>query len=364
MKSITQYWQTINIVSILLFPLSLIFCLLVVIRRHLYRIGLLKTYQAAIPIIVVGNIYIGGNGKTPFVIWLVKQLKSVGYKPAIVSRGYGASNSQSTNNPFPRRVNLQQNRELFSDEPVLIHQATSCPVFIDPVRTRAVQAIERSTDCDIIISDDGLQHYAMSRDIEINISDAGRLYGNTFCLPAGPLRESRQRLQSVDYHVFNISQLKTSQQDSLKIELAAKKAEFTMDYQLYSLQSMSENQIDGDSSAVSIEDFKGKTVHAVAGIGDPNNFFVLLKNYGLTIIEHPFADHFQYQKEDLIFETPHPIIMTEKDAVKCQSFFAKGNRGERGEIRDCWFLPIQAIIDDALIGSILQQLNSTNKNIL
>lgn len=349
MTSLTNYWQTINIVSVLLSPVSLLYCSLVVMRRWMYQVGLLRSYQSSLPIIVVGNIYIGGNGKTPFVIWLVKQLKSAGYKPGIVSRGYGALIDKNTDLAFPRQVNLQQDQLLFSDEPVLIQQSTDCPVSIDPVRTHAVQKIEQATDCDIIISDDGMQHYAMSRDIEINISDAKRLYGNGLCLPAGPLREGRQRLNSVDYHVFNISRL---QAQASTFEDRTAENEFYMVYELNTLQPLS----GGESSAVSLNDLKGKTVHAVAGIGEPDNFFSLLRDYGLTIIEHPFADHYQYQAEDLIFSEPYPIIMTEKDAVKCRSLSPDDT------IPDCWFLPIQAKLDDGLIASIIKQLDILTLN--
>ena len=345
MKSITGYWQTINPVSILLFPISLVFCFLVILRRQLYRIGLLSSYKASIPIIVVGNIYIGGNGKTPFVIWLVNQLKLSGYKPAIVSRGYGALNEQSAKIPFPRLVNLQQNHQLFSDEPLLIYKSTECPVIIDPIRIRAVKKIEQSLDCDIIVSDDGLQHYAMLRDIEINISDAKRLYGNSFCLPAGPLREHRQRLKSIDYHVFNISQI-----DAGKNTQQYADNEYSMNYELHSLCPLCRNE--SNNSLSTLEDFKGKIVHAVAGIGEPKNFFELLKTYGLSIIEHPFDDHYQYQKDDLNFVETYPIIMTEKDAVKCQSVFAEES------LENCWFLPIEAKIDDNLLNSIISQLKS------
>lgn len=343
MQLITRYWQTINIISILLYPLSLFYCSVVSIRRVLYHSGLFNSYQAAIPVIVVGNIYIGGNGKTPFVIWLVNQLKAAGYKPAIVSRGYGAVKDNSNEFPFPRQVNLQQNRQLFSDEPILIYQSTQCPVFIDPVRTRAVQRVESITDCDVIISDDGLQHYAMSRFIEINITDARRLYGNGLCLPAGPLRERPQRLKSVDYHIFNKSRVKV-----LKSEEQYAENEFSMAYEVNSLESL----FDDENRSMSLNELKGKTVHAVAGIGEPDNFFTLLKDFGLTIIEHPFADHYQYQRDDLIFAQPHPIIMTQKDAVKCQSLALQD------KLREYWFLPIEAKIEHRLIKSIIKQLKT------
>ena len=342
MKPITHYWQSLNFVSVVLSPVSALFCLLVSLRRAFFRFGWLKSYSSTLPVIVVGNIYIGGNGKTPFVIWLAEQLKAAGYKPGIVSRGYGAVIQQESGQAWPRRVNLQHNIELFGDEPFLIHQSTQCPVIIDPVRTRAVQSIEHETDCDVIISDDGLQHYAMSRFIEINITDAKRLYGNGLCLPAGPLREGRGRLKSVDYIVYNISQC-----DSVNSMALTHDNAFTMAYETSLLLPLS----DKTEESMTLNDLKGKIVHAVAGIGEPDNFFDLLKSYGLKVIEHPFADHYQYQKQDLIFEQDYPVLMTEKDAVKCGflSLLDSSNY---------WYLPIKASIDTALAKAITERLKT------
>ena len=350
MKKISNYWQTINPVSIALAPLSLLFCTLVFVRRFLYRMGLIQSYNSRLPVIVAGNIYIGGNGKTPFVIWLAKQLKKAGYKPGIVSRGYGARDHK--NDPgWPRQVSLQQDWQLFGDEPMLIYQSTHCPVIIDPIRSRAVKKVEQDTDCDVIISDDGLQHYAMSRLIEINITDAGRLYGNGLCLPAGPLRESQGRLKSVDYLIYNISQQDLTA-NSKEANRQYNDNEFTMDYEFNELLPLSRKQSDilsdASNQAMTLNDLKGKIVHAVAGIGEPDNFFRLLKQQGLILIEHPFSDHYQYQQEDLVFNDAYPIIMTEKDAVKCHSF----------QLNDCWYLPIQAKIDDALLQSVVRKLKA------
>ncbi|NOQ78780.1 MAG: tetraacyldisaccharide 4'-kinase [Gammaproteobacteria bacterium] len=343
MKSITHYWQSINFVSMMLAPISFLFCSLVFIRRLCYRLGIFKSVSEKLPVIVVGNIYIGGSGKTPFVIWLVEQLKDAGYKPAVVSRGYGALNEKEADLPWPRLVNLQQDIRLFGDEPFIIHQATQCPVVVDPDRKRAVKKISRSTDCDVIISDDGLQHYAMSRFIEINITDARRLYGNGLCLPAGPLREGVGRLNSVDYIIYNISRgfaHKTVPQETIQYP----EKTFSMEYELLLMKSLSEQT----EQSMTLKDFKGKIVHAVAGIGDPEQFFTLLKNYGLIVIEHPFNDHYQYKKSDLVFDEPHPVIMTEKDAVKCRRF----------SLSDSWYLPIKAKIDHNLLIQIVNQLKT------
>lgn len=350
MKKLSHYWQTINLVSIALSPLSLLFCTMVFLRRFSYRIGLIQSRTSRLPVIVVGNIYIGGNGKTPFVIWLARQLKKAGYKPGVVSRGYGASDKKDDPG-WPRQVNPDQDRQLFGDEPMLIYLSTQCPVIIDPVRSRAVKKLEQDTDCNVIISDDGLQHYAMSRTIEINITDARRLYGNGLCLPAGPLREGQSRLKSIDYLIYNISQQ----------DLAAKNTgsngqygdhEFTMDYEFDALVPLSGKDFNASSEplnqAMTLKDLKGKMVHAVAGIGEPDNFFRLLKKQGLILIEHPFSDHYQYQQKDLMFNESYPIIMTEKDAVKCCSF----------QLNECWYLPIQAKIDDTLVRFVVKKLEA------
>ncbi len=368
MKSITHYWQNLNFVSLSLAPISFLFCFLVALRRFFYRIGLLKSKKSQLPVIVVGNIYLGGNGKTPFVVWLVEQLKQAGYKPGIVSRGYGASQKAS----WPRRVDLKQDVLLFGDEPYFLHKATQCPVIIDPIRTRAVDKIISDTDCDIIVSDDGLQHYAMSRFIEINLTDARRLYGNGLCLPAGPLREAKHRLKSVDYIVYNTS---SSQAKPFSLKMSEKK--FSMDYETSELQLVSGRSLspqntstlqespdlsknvflDKVGQSMTLKDFKGKIVHAVAGIGEPENFFNLLEGYGLKVIKHPFDDHFEFQAEDIIFDEPYPVIMTEKDAVKCRSLFEQELSGSKLRT-DVWYLPIKARVDDSLTQSILNKLKT------
>ena len=250
MKPVSAYWQSFNIVSIALAPVSFIFCALTFLRRQMYQFGLLRVYRSHLPLIVVGNIYIGGNGKTPLVIELTRQLQAQGYRPGIVSRGYGAQNDKQTV-PFPRRVQ-NNDVQLYGDEPVLIQQATGCPVFIDPVRSRAVQAMEQQTDCNVIISDDGMQHYAMYRDIEINVTDARRQYGNGLCLPAGPLREPVSRLKSVDYIVYNTSRGKLAKPADLVPSRDIYPKVYTMDYKSGLLQSVGSLNPDQSLSLIHI----------------------------------------------------------------------------------------------------------------
>ncbi len=354
MKSITHYWHSINPVSIALAPVSYFFCLLVSLRRLLYCKGIIKSCAASVPVIVVGNIYIGGNGKTPFVIWLVEQLQQAGYKPAVVSRGYGAI-AQAEGFPWPRLVDRQQDTQLYGDEPFLIHQVTGCPVLVDPQRCRAVKAVTEHTDCDVIISDDGLQHYAMQRFMEINISDGSKLYGNGLCLPAGPLRETVSRLNSVDYIIYNVSRGQLSLAVKAKMQLRkngllSDRNEFFMDYTFSTVHSIPAGNVSqGSGQSMTLSDFKGKIIHAVAGIGAPEQFFKLLTAHGLKVIEHPFADHHQYQQNELVFDDTgesYPVIMTEKDAVKCRSF----------SLQNLWYLPVKASLDDGLTDCILAQL--------
>ncbi len=346
MKSVSAYWQSFNIVSMALAPVSFIFCALTFLRRQMYQFGLLSVYRSRLPLIVVGNIYIGGNGKTPLVIELTRQLQAQGYRPGIVSRGYGAKKDNQTP-PFPRRVQ-NNDVQLYGDEPVLIQQATGCPVFIDPVRSRAVQAIEQQTDCNVIISDDGMQHYAMYRDIEINVTDARRQYGNGLCLPAGPLREPESRLKSVDYIVYNTSRGKLEKLADLVPSPDIFPKVYTMEYKAGLLQSV--GSLNPDQSSMTLNDFKGKMVHAVAAIGEPDAFFRQLKQAGVKVIEHPFPDHFQFTEQALDFKDQKPIIMTQKDAVKCTTF----------NLKDTWYLPVQADIDRQFFTGIAQQLQSPN----
>lgn len=332
MKSITHYWHSLNPVSVILIPVSLIFCCLVKLRRFAYQQHWLAINRFSLPVIVVGNIYVGGNGKTPFVIWLAEQLKHQGLKPAIVSRGYGASREGGN---WPREVILNGDITRYGDEPYLLKQQTGCPVIIDPDRSRAIKKIQQEYEADLIISDDGLQHYAMSRFIEINITDAKRLYGNRLCLPAGPLREACSRLQQVDYIVYNQAAGQFSQE-------AEKDKEYLMSYDFDVLQSL-----DGKKS-VRLEEFMGQTVHAVAGIGDPSRFFSLLSDRGIELIEHAFADHYFYAKKDLVFSDSYPVIMTEKDAVKCT----------RLTLDNAWFLPIKARVEGRLSENIMKKLRN------
>ncbi len=253
--------------------------------------GVLESHRISVPVIVVGNISVGGTGKTPMVTFLVSHLRSLGFHPGVVSRGYGGNATH-----WPQSVNAKSDVLLVGDEAVLIAAQCACPMVVGPDRTAAVNQLLENYDCDIVISDDGLQHYALGRDLEIVIIDEQRQFGNGFCLPAGPLRERPSRLNEVELIIYNGGQGRGAMR--LHIDQAF-------------------NLVD-DTRCVSLEEFVGQSVHAVAGIGNPQRFFQQLRAKGLLPIEHPFPDHYMYRPDDLKFGDESPILMTEKDAIKCR----------------------------------------------
>lgn len=295
MRRLDRYWYSQNPVAWLLLPLAGLYCLLAGLRFGLYKKGWLRSYRASVPVIVVGNINVGGTGKTPLIIKLCEILQQQGFKPGIISRGYG---SKST--IFPLEIIHSTHAREAGDEPLMLARRTQCPVVIGPDRQADIHLLLERHGCNIILSDDGMQHYRMHRDVEIAVVDITRRFGNGFCLPAGPLREPLQRLRSVDMVIAN---------GGLASQLA-----FTIrPTQLISLAD--ENQFS------SLAQFAGKKVHAVAGIGHPQRFFQTLTDHGIEIIQHPFPDHHEFAISDLHFGDDLPVIMTEKDAVKCAGFY-------------------------------------------
>ncbi len=323
-RKFTETWYQKHYLRFLLAPGSGLFRCIVAVRRQLYKIGMLKTTKFAVPVIVVGNITVGGSGKTPLVIWLAAMLKTHGMQPGIVSRGYGGSAQR-----YPQWVDLASDPSKVGDEPLLIAKRTGCPTVVDPNRVRAVTALLQKTNCNIVISDDGLQHYALARDIEIAVIDGERRLGNQYCLPAGPLREPVSRLQNVDFVVVSgtnkfANEYSMLLQPSIPINLANPSRKW--------------------SRAVASD----STVHAVAGIGNPQRFFRSLQQFNLAPIEHVFADHYPFAQTDFNFSNECVIIMTEKDAMKCQTF-----ADER-----FWYLPINAELEDIFKKNILTTLSA------
>lgn len=297
MREIPAYWygEARGARYYLLLPLSWLFCFVVWLRRTLYRIKILPSRKAAVPVIVVGNITVGGSGKTPLVIWLANFLKEQGYKPGLVSRGYGGQAKH-----WPQQVRHDSDYVVVGDEPVMLAARTECPMAVGPNRPLVVDCLlQHHDDIDVIISDDGLQHYAMQRDIEIVVINGERRFGNRQCLPAGPLRERPSRLQKVDMVVVNGTGLKQEHPMTVSNHFAV-------------------NMLTRETKTLS--DFRGTKVHAVAGVGHPERFFDSLRESELDIETHAFPDHYRYEESDMTFNDGLPVMMTEKDAVKCVRF--------------------------------------------
>lgn len=309
---IEDLWYGKHPLSIMLVPLGWCYQLLMTLRHLLYQSGILPTQRLDVPVIVVGNIVAGGTGKTPLVIWLAAYLKEKGYQPGIVSRGYKSKVKQ-----WPQQVRIDSNPELVGDEPVLLARRTNCPVAIAPNRYIAAEALIEHEQVDIIVCDDGLQHYALERDIEIAVIDGVRRHGNKRCLPAGPLREPVSRLKSVDMVVCNSG---------------AVRGEFEMEYMPQQLCSVMDKNRRCD-----VEQFRNQSIHAIAGIGNPAKFFSYLRGKGIRTIEHEFPDHYHFTAKDICFDDGFSVVMTEKDAVKCTEFASAEH----------WFLPIDVKMTNA-----------------
>ncbi|MBS6027108.1 MAG: tetraacyldisaccharide 4'-kinase [Haemophilus pittmaniae] len=315
------FWYTRSKIAWLLLPFSLLFWLISQVRRSLFQLGILATYRAPKPVIIVGNLSVGGNGKTPVVVWLVEQLRQRGLKVGVISRGYG-SRAES----YPLLVSAQTDPKCGGDEPVLIAKRTGAAVAISANRREAVELLLKSADCDLIIADDGLQHYKLQRDLEIVVMDAQRALGNGFVLPAGPLRELPRRLKSVDFVITNGGQnVYSDAVMQLKPHYAV------------NLHSGEPRPLNSFSEGV-----------AMAGIGNPQRFFTMLEDLGIHLSQtHAFADHQPFDEQLLnAMSRTQPLFMTEKDAVKC-SAFAQAN---------WWYVPVDAEIQDLSNGQKIAAL--------
>jgi len=304
--------------SLALMPLSLLYCAVSDLRRWLYRQGYRRVHRLSVPVIVVGNITVGGTGKTPFTAWLCTQLIAAGLRPGIVLRGYGGRNRHVL------RVAPTTDARVAGDEAVLLARRTGVPVIASPDRARGAQALVWE-GCDVVIADDGLQHYRLGRLIEIGILDGKRRFGNGLCLPSGPLRERRSRWESLDFQVTQGTPANSEWDMTLEGSVAC--------------------AVGGQ------ERVAAKTlgrVHAVAGIGNPGRFFAHLEGLGLEVVAHAFADHHNYTPEDLIFDSEDPVVMTEKDAVKCERFARPG----------LWYVPVTAAVDLDLARLIVARLTA------
>ncbi len=325
MKRLDSYWADKNLVAVLLLPLAGLFAGLAALRRAGYRIGVWKATRLPVPVIVVGNITVGGTGKTPLTLWLVQRLRAAGFSPGVISRGYGGRASA-----WPQPVTADSDPTLVGDEPVLIAQRAGCPVAVAPQRVAAARLLLARAHCDVLICDDGLQHYALARAVEIAVVDGVRKFGNGWRLPAGPLRESVARLRTVDFIVMHG---------------AAGAAEFAMRLELGGVCNL--------RNATHVRDlatFRGSSVHAVAGIGYPARFFAQLRAAGIELVEHAFPDHHVYTPGDLNFGDDRPVLMTEKDAVKCRAFAAA----------QVWAVTAHAQVDERLATLVIAKLKQVN----
>ena len=324
---INNHWyrSSHTLLTLALLPLSWSFRGIVSLRRIFYRLNIKKQQQFPVPVIVVGNITVGGTGKTPFVIWLAAMLKEQGFRPGIVSRGYGGAQRRE-----PQWVNAHSDVKQVGDEAVLLARRTQCPLVVSVDRGSAVKHLLSQTDCNIVISDDGLQHYRMGRQIEIVIVDGERGIGNGALLPAGPLREPVSRLGEVDFVVVQ-------GHSAFHFEQAV-----TMTLQGDILHSVYNPQ-----QTMTLNDLKNKTVHAIAAIGNPQRFFSRLQTAGMTVLEQAFPDHYLFQQQDLQFADHLPVVMTEKDAVKYQSFADERH----------WYLPVAAQLDSNFAEKLMEKLS-------
>lgn len=328
--------------SIFLLPLSLLFYVVTAIRRRQLR-AQSKQLDIDIPIIIVGNITVGGTGKTPLLISIVEKLKQQGYSPGIVSRGYGSKAPH-----YPYEVTIDSPIAHAGDEPWMVAQRTQCPVYIDADRPAAVRGLVENHFCDLIISDDGLQHYRLPRDIEIAVVDGSRGLGNGRLLPAGPLRETASRLSSVDYLVINGSAKHPRIPDRKKYEMQLKPVEWRRVY-------------DGSSVQLGEQPWYGEA-HAIAGIGNPGRFFKTLSELEVSFIEHRFADHHQYCAADLEFDDDLPVLMTEKDAGKCRAVLKQKANVDISLIDQFWYLVVVADVSDEFIGNLINDIDRRPKH--
>ena len=317
-------WYGRTGLTLLFRPLSWLFIVIVTLRRFAYRYGVFKAVKLPVPVIVIGNISVGGTGKTPLVIWLANYLQQAGYKPGIVSRGYGGKARQ-----WPQQVRPDADPIMVGDEAVVISRRTRCPMAVGPDRVAACQALLKYANIDIIISDDGLQHYRLDRDIEILVIDGIRRFGNGYCLPAGPLRELPSRKTEVDFIVTN--------------GIAAQ-GEIPMKY----LAQQAINLLSDEQKPLS--DFKNEQITAIAGIGNPDKFFNFLRSAGLRINSIAYADHYHFTEASLSFADTQVLLMTEKDAVKCRRFAKPG----------WWYLPIDIELPDEFALSLVSKLGKSH----
>ena len=323
---INRVWYRRSLISLVLLPLSALFWFIISIRKAVYKNipGLQKTFS--IPVIVVGNITVGGTGKTPMVIYLCEQLAKLGYKPAVASRGYGGNITAAT------LVQKSHDAVQVGDEPVLIFNRTNVPVMVGANRIEVIDKLVSTHNCDLVICDDGLQDYRFDHDVEILMIDGDRQFGNQRLLPAGPMREPLSRLAECDLRVVAAKAVLSLSED-------------TMQYKTHEIVMVGESD-----RTMPIDALQGQTVHAVAGIANPKRFFDVLRSHGLHVIEHAHDDHAVFSSSDLQFPDDYSVLITEKDAVKCTTL----------NLENVWYLPVTAQLPGTFIPRVQQQIRERN----
>ena len=318
MREPPDFWYEPSPLGALLAPLGWAVALFTVLRRGAYRAGMRRSRQVGCPIVVVGNLSAGGTGKTPLVIAIAKLLARRGLRVGVVCRGYRGSASR-----WPRQVRSDSDPNRVGDEAVLLARRTGGPVAAGPNRIAAARILFRRAKCDVILSDDGLQHLRLARDVEIVVVDGVRRHGNGRCMPAGPLREPLGRLASVDLVVVNGA----ARSGELEMQLVAGDAVSLVDA----------------GQTRPLDSFRGAPVHAVCAIGHAERFFRTLEAHGVTIVRHPFPDHHPFREAEIRFPDGAPVLMTEKDAVKCERF---------ADARH-WYVPVEAVLSSELEARLL-----------
>lgn len=323
---LTDAWYRGHPLLVLLWPLSALFWLVSSTRRQAYRLGLLRQERVGVPVVVVGNLNVGGSGKTPLVLWLAERMRARGYRPGIVSRGYGG---HAPYYPFP--VKSDSEPAQVGDEPCLLARRSGVPVVVDPKRPRGARYLVEHCGCDLVLCDDGLQHYALARDLEIVVVDGEREFGNGWLIPAGPMRETVGRLKTVDFVVSNgaSSALPTAM--------------------VMTLTPGDLRRVRDDAPGPGLNNLREHAVHAVAGIGNPGRFFASLRASGLNIVEHAFPDHHAFRVDDLQFQPTAPLLMTEKDAMKCRDLVSD----------EAYYLPVTAVLHHDLAAAVDERLHAS-----
>jgi tetraacyldisaccharide 4'-kinase len=328
---LTRLWYRESAGPSLFQPLAWLYGLVTRLRRHAYASGLLRTHRAGRPVIVVGNLTVGGTGKTPVVAWLAVRLSASGLKVGIVSRGFGRSRREA------QVVHAESSWRDVGDEPMLLRQLTGCDTVVAQDRVAGAQRLV-ALGVDVVIADDGLQHLRLERDCEIIVVDGARGFGNGRLLPAGPLREPASRVRHASVVVVNGVPEHAS--------LLAGQSRLTPASLQMSLFGSDAHRLDGLAGPQPLEHFGGKRVHAVAGIGNPQRFFRDLRARGIDVIEHPYPDHHPFAAADLTFDDELPVLMTQKDAVRCR---------ELANPR-LWYVPVVARFSDTQGRELLDQV--------